>query len=423
MDEIREIDINDVEISEEPDIGSPEDYKIMVDLLKEAEEQYKTLTQFYEEYIKTQYVLDPKILNAILPITKQDIENMDVRQMIAFLGDFRKPGEDQDGIDQIAAIYKMMTETSETPEEDLRSIIEDVKSASMAIYSQKRTLDKIKDQSTKVLDEYINYMNSNRVKKARLEYLNNMKEAVSKETDTVKAKKMEKMIADMESSYNLSFLFTRLDELGQKEIDSIVEGNFNDSKSKYIINRFNAKIPKFGFSPSLIQHFINMEETFLPEEYHPFNNLFLFVYIRMVAYADPYNKIDKMWIHSLTSKMSDLIYHRFETQEDEDIFVKIMEKVIDYFQDYREKFINENITWEQHPSRIGKKEEQTKKQREILINKMNEYHITGYEDIEEISELQNYFETKVNEMIDEQIPDYPENDIEFAEESSEETEE
>ena len=121
-----------------------------------------------------------------------------------------------------------------------------------------------------------------------------------------------------------------LKKLGKKEIDSIKVAYFDKSKGSYIIDKYKAKIKHFGFEEKLFHYFFNIEENFLEEEYHVYNNLFLFIYMRMVAYSDPYDKTEKMYIQSLTSNLANLIYHRFDSTENEKNFLEIIKRVLNH---------------------------------------------------------------------------------------------
>lgn len=389
--------------NEDPIGSSPKDYKIMIDLLNELNEQYKSLKSFYEDYIKKSYNLDPKILNDILPITKADIEGMNIDAMIDFISDYHECG-----VDGVQNIYEMMAVTSDHPKDDFRDIIMDIKQSSMTIYTQKREMDHIRKESNKVLDEYMNYMSSDVVKKSRMTYLNNLKEAIKKESEEGKIKSMNKMISDIESSQNLSFIFDRFNKFGDKEVNTIADIFFSVHKSSYVMERFKSKISRFGYNENIIQHFLKLEETFLDDHYHPYNNLFLLIYVRMVGHADSYNKTDTLWVNSLTSRISDLIYHR-SSPEDEASFIHILETVLDKFDacGWYDKFVKDNSTWEGHPDRATLDEQSIKTRKSVLTKKMEELGITGYENIENVVELQEYFESKLNELIDSQKDDFP----------------
>ena len=394
---------------------SPEDYKLMMDLLDELREQYDTLRKFYEDYVTNTYSLDPKIINGILPITKAEIEEMNLDQMCEFIDQYSETSNTKDAILEIQQQLiddDMLPEVGEqTPEEkltaELRKILLDIKKSSMTVYAQKREVDRAIADSNDIMEDYLNYLSSDKIVEARTKYLENLKESLKKTDDGPMKNKMEKMVADIEASYNLSFIFNRLESLGVEEMQSVVDAFFSNQKGKYVMNRFNTKIKAFGFNKNIFQRFLNLEEMFLPEEYHPFNNLFLFTYIRIVAYADPYNKTDKMWVQAITAKISDLIYHRFQTDKKEKIFIAIIKRVDDYYQDYREKFVKDNETWPGHESRKKNDAKRTSSRVEILKNKLDEFGITTYDNDWDADTLQRFFEDQLNQLIDSQKDDFP----------------
>ena len=421
---------------------TPEDYRVITDLLDELREQYRSLKSFYENYIDSTYSLNPKILNAILPITKEKIETMSLEEMCDFIEPYsgttnlledmmnitKQLEPEQETLPVIDPVNGEVPAPKDNLEEEFRKIMMDIKKSSMSVYTQKREVDHAMEESNKILEEYINYLSSDKVRESREKYLENLKETLTKTEDGPQKKRMEKMIADIEASYDLSFMFNRFKELGDAEVTSIIEAFFNNSKGKYVMNRFNSKIKAFGFTHTIFNRFLNLEEMFLPEEYHPYNNLFLFTYIRMVAYADPYNKTDKMWVQALTSNISNLVYHRFENDRRERIFIDLIKQVDDYFSGYETKFIEENETWPGHASRQFHDNDITAKRKKVLTDKLDELGITDYDADWDADTLQKYFEDELNKMIDDQKDDFPseiteediEDDVDDDEESTSE---
>ena len=83
------------------------------------------------------------------------------------------------------------------------------------------------------------------------------------------------------------------------------------------MEKFRIRIKRLGYDENTYKMFFNIEEMFLPEEYYPMNNMFLFVAMRFISYADTNNKNDAMFCSSLLIKMYNLVYHRFSTPEEE----------------------------------------------------------------------------------------------------------
>jgi hypothetical protein len=292
--------------------------------------------------VKNTYGLKPDVLDMILPYNKDDIPNLDSEVIRDFLNKYILDETD--------------TRYTEMLGEGLVQVMTEVKDASLVILSTKKEADEIKESSADVLKEYFNYMSSDRVKKSREKRLETMKKALELETNEVEKKKIQKMINTIESTLNFSFIKDRFEEYGEKELESIRYGYFTMKSGSYIIERFKNRIYKFGYNDNIYKMFFNIEENFLPKKYSPFNNLFLFIYMRFVAYADPYNKNEKMMVQALTGAMANLIYHKFDSLEGEQYFIHVITDVLDLFVnnenfDYTEYFKNHNTTYEDHPAR------------------------------------------------------------------------
>ena len=254
-----------------------------------------------------------------------------------------------------------------------------------------------------MMKDYFNYLSSPMAQEKRANRLKALKEAVEKTDDEDKKKSMMRMITTMEEAQNLSFLFTRFDTLGDKEIKSIVDSFFDRRRGAIVVDRFKLKIKKFGFDSLLYRYFFNLEENFLDEQYHAFNNLFLFIYMRFVSHADPYNKKDVMFVQSLTSSLANLVYHKFNSISNEDDFKNIIQKVVDKFMKYHDKFESDNSTHPTHPVRVEIDNKKQQERRKALIAKMEELKITGYDENASADELQEYLNTELEKMINNQI--------------------
>ena len=161
-------------------------------------------------------------------------------------------------------------------------------------------------------------------------------------------------------------------------------------------------MPKFGFDVNLYKYFFNLEENFLAKKYHAFNNLFLFCYMRYVAYADPYDKKDKLFVQSITSALANMIYHKFNSTTEEQRFIHTIEKLEDYFMDKYDYFMENNTTRPGHPVREIASAKYEADQKARLMAKMDELGITGYNDSMSAKEMHEFFNNKMDEMLEEQ---------------------
>lgn len=373
---------------------SVSDYKIIIDMIKEVEEQYNSLKETLSAMVQHTYGVKPEILDMILPYNKDDIPTMDSEVIRDFLNKYIVDEND--------------TRYTEMLGEGLIDAMTEIKDASLVLLSTKKEADEIKESSADVLKEYFNYMSSDRVKKSREKRLEAMKKALELETNELEKKKIQKMISMIESTLNFSFVKSRFDEFGAKELESIRHGYFTMKAGSYIIDRFKSRIPKFGYNTDIYKYFFNIEENFLPKKYSPFNNLFLFIYMRMVAYADPYDKNDKMMVQALTGALANLIYHKFDSLEGEQFFIQVITDVLDLFIneesfDYVEYFKENNTTYEEHPARKEAEAMHETRRKESLLRMLANMNITGFDSSMTADELQEIYNRETDLMIKNQV--------------------
>ena len=388
--------------------ASPNDYKIIVDMIREMDEQCKMLQKSSEDFVVNNGFL-PSILHDILKYSKEEIGNIDFDEMRLFLHSHKN------------TLTPSGPDVTTMDIEELRDLMTQIKDASLVIMAAKAEADKLKSESSEVLKEYFNYMSSDRVKKSREKRLSTMKEALALEQDASQKAKMEKMISTMESAINYDFIKSRFNMYGEKEIQNIMDGFFDDKKGSYIIQRYEQKIEKFGYKKTLYMYFLNIEENFLSEEYKPFNNLFLYIYTRMVAHSDPYDKEDKLFVQSLTGALADLTYHVFESSESEQYFVSIIRDIDKMFMNYVDEFKEKNTTYIEHPVRQELIAKHESKRRHELIDAMGRLNIRGYDKDATADELQEYYNKEVELMKAKQLESYNKSELEVDEDSNDET--
>lgn len=305
-----------------------EDLKTLRSLLKDMDEQVKWLEE----------------------ITKNEFE--DKHYKIEMMADFEKFTEEQVSgftpqvISNVIAKY-YTGETKEDESYDAKierckaDIVELCKSSKLYFSSFKQRQE-IAKEVEKQMSDYSAYLASAEVKEREEKALNDMKERLAKTTDATEAAKVSKRIHVIEASDSLSFIFDRIEKLQQKEIDNIVNAYFDKKRTNYIMERYKLKSPKYGYKPEMAASLIGIEEKFLPEEYHDFNDLFLFNLMRMVAYSDPDAEEDSLYIRKVIMETIKLVFNRFSENEDRDKMIEIIKKFDDKFESFREKFHNEN---------------------------------------------------------------------------------
>ena len=384
-----EVAENTAEVSESTNESasvSPQDYAVMRDMMKEMDEWNRMLKDETHSILKNTYGLTNFAILGIIPYTDEKIESMTLEDVKEFFEKFK----DENTHTNLAI---------ETVEDGIR-YMKEIKELQMNLYSAEQEAAKLKEQSQDILNDYFEYLNSPKVVEARRKRLENMKALADAETDEGKRYTMLRMINSMEQADNMEFIFKRFYEDAAKEVKSVTESFFDDKRGSYVIQRYKDKIGKFGFDVNLYKYFFNLEENFLDEKYHAFNNLFLFYYMRFVAYARPHDKTDKLFVQSITSAMANMIYHKFNSTMEEQRFIHIIEKFEnDFFMDQHDYFMENNTTRPNHPVRVQASAKYEADQKAKLIAKMNEMGITGYDENMSAKELHQYFNDKMDEML------------------------
>lgn len=363
----------------------PKQYRLILDMIKEVEDSYNAFKVSASSRINTMGLSDT-IIEAILPYEEDKINSIDVSE-----------------IRDVINNNKTTMDVDSKSDDELVELFKEIKKMQLLLLTSRRDVEKLKAESNETLKDYFNYLSSARVRKAREERIDALKEAVDYEEDEVRKASMVRMINTMEASLDYSFLYDRFNEYGEKEIESIKNGFFNDKDGEYIQKKFMSKIKKFGYKEDIYKNFYGIEEKFLPEQYAPFNNIFLFIYIRMIAYGDPYSKTDRMLVESLTSGIANLIYHKFDSVESEQYFISVIESIDDKFIDDVEYFKENNSTYEFHPDRVKAQQEHDAHRREALIKSLTRLKVTDFDENMDIDELQKLYSDTVESMIDTQL--------------------
>lgn len=269
----------------------------------------------------------------------------------------------------------------------------------------KRSYDEVKslkNDANKALDDYIDYISSDEYRKKKMEKIEELRKKAEESDDPKEKKTVLETCAAIEASMNLSFISKRINA-NQKEIMNLVDTFFSNQRSRYVMEKFESKAKRFGYKPDVYSYLFNIEEKFLDEKYHVYNNLFLFEVLRFVGNADPYNKNDKLFVSSIITNMTNLVYQRFASDDVRAGFLKVICNFLDNFEPYREKFEKDNILSPTHPTRIAKKEEHNNQVREMCYANLKDM---GYEITDEVKALDM---DALRKLYDEVLDDYKKN--------------
>ena len=287
--------------------------------------------------------------------------------------------------------------------EDMRKDLKACKGLSNTAYEMQKSFKEVQDLYNESVDEDWKRRNSKEYRDATLNRIEEWKSEIEK-MDPVKDAKMirdlRQKIEFMESTITLDFITERIKHV-EKEKSTIMRQFFSETEGSYSLNRCKSRSPKFGFDADWYKFFFNLEENFLPEEYHAFNNLFLFNVMRFIGYQDPYNAKDRGMVQAIVSSLTGLVYHKFADTEMENVIISLIKDYDSYFEDQREKFMKDNTTRPNHPVRLEQSKKADADRRNELFAAMVKFNFEIPENATEIStrDLQEYFNNKMEEMV------------------------
>ena len=154
--------------------------------------------------------------------------------------------------------------------------------------------------------------------------LNIAKENDNKESIT----KFETMQLAFEDSFKLNRIFDlykRID-VGNTKIES-------EKKAGYIYNRYKDKMRQLELKNDLV-YLSNLENKFLPEEYHDRNNLFVFIIMKYISKLSIVKGLDKnndiVFASQITTNLF-LLFRNKLKDEDKELLLTNIKRVLDLF--------------------------------------------------------------------------------------------
>ena len=320
------------------------------ELLDQAQDSIDTYVEMVSIAIENRYNIDGKTaMKAFADKTKEDIDSMTEDELNTALSITERTDIDiSDWLAEVRAEETPQLSPNLTEEEinnlsplDVKravakSIVEDIHN----IDNLEKDIDTIKADYRNEVKKLYDKMNSPEYIQSRKDRVDSLRKQAIEETDPDKKRELEKVVNMFDALDSLSFLFNRMDYKGEK--DSIIQGFLNNERGQLILKKYAKKAKALHIDPYIFAHFMNIECKFLPEKYHPFNNLFLFHVERFIAYIDTYNERDVLFVKNTLVNMRKLMYHEFPTQEAENIFINVIIRFLDYFMDDVELFREKN---------------------------------------------------------------------------------
>lgn len=293
-----------------------------------------------------------------------------------------------------------------------RIIISSPKKSQLELISLSSQLNDVQASVEDLIRKKREFVVSSDARKSRDEVLNKLETEYNELTDTVEKAKKLREINLLKDIISMDFVSRRVNNIGAKEIKSILRSFFvSITDNSYLMERFNNKIPKFGFTTDVFKKLLNLEERYLDEEYWAYNNLFLFNYIRFVAHASPYSNTDKEYVKVFTNMMLALVYHEFTDDEAEEEMKNVIRTFDDNFKDYYQEFLDKNLSYPKSKERLDSKTKMDNKIKMKLLNKLLELdpeNTLGYNSAMTYEELLELFKTFKKSVCDNNEDDWKE---------------
>ncbi len=225
----------------------------------------------------------------------------------------------------------------------------------------------LEDERLDISRSFTAALKSPEYREARIAQIQKLREHLDEEEDPKRRKELSDKLDQIEISQNFTFLNERLHSIGKKEVQSIISGFFEMTKGTYTMKRYYTNLKRMEISPEIHRMFFSLEEKFLPESYHVYNDLFLYHVIRWVSYMDVDDAKDYLYMSSIIGALKDLITAD-ATDEEKQTLLGVMKDFYSFIDnEERYKYFEEkNISYKNHPERILA-EKHAEEQRKLKI--------------------------------------------------------
>lgn len=261
-----------------------------------------------------------KILHDKLQTLTKDISDMSLEE----LREFNK-------IDDENTLIEEPNMDDDTLKEYMQGVFEYMKSSdkfNTEVDELLKEYDHIQEEMNRIVEESIEEQAQGDVIKylrdtiAKL--LNIAKENDNKESIT----KFETMQLAFEDSFKLNRIFDLYKRIGvgNTKIES-------ENKAGYIYNRYKDKMRQLELKNDLI-YLSNLENKFLPEEYHDRNNLFVFIIMKYISKLSIVKGLDKNNDIVFASQITTNLFLLFKNKlkdEDKELLLTNIKRVLDLF--------------------------------------------------------------------------------------------
>lgn len=368
------------------------DIKSMAILIDEAKQTAKMQEDLIMDDL-TGYGIDPEKVRNLVVSEELESELTDEKVAEIF---------DTIGFEDSSINMEFFAKEEDSEQDTKRRCVEYAIASINDVITSKENLESLQAEANEEIKSYTDYICSAKFDEHRVKNIETWKSMLERETNPGRMHRLKKAIYILENRYTLEFMFERLhdEKTAKKEHRVLVENFFSNERSNYMMEKFAVKCKQFNFTGNLYRYLLDIEERYLEEKYHVFNNFFLFTAMRFIGHCDE-SEIDMA--KEVIQCMLNLVYNRFYSDEVRDTFLNTIRSFLDEFMDEKEIFEKDNILQPNHPYRIRKKKEKDAKLRAGIyaeLTKNNYVDISEQQDeldAMDINELIAFYNERKNE--------------------------
>lgn len=261
-----------------------------------------------------------KILHDKLQTLTKNISDMSLEE----LREFNK-------IDDENTLIEEPNMDDDTLKEYMQGVFEYMKSSdnfNTEIDGLLKEYDHIQEEMNRIVEESIEEQAQGDVIKYLRDTINKLLN-IAKENDNKESiTKFETMQLAFDDSFKLNRIFDLYKRIGvgNTKIES-------EKKAGYIYNRYKDKMRQLELKNDLI-YLSNLENKFLPEEYHDRNNLFVFIIMKYISKLSIVKGLDKNNDIVFASQITTNLFLLFKNKlkdEDKELLLTNIKRVLDLF--------------------------------------------------------------------------------------------
>lgn len=261
-----------------------------------------------------------KILHDKLQTLTKDISDMSLEE----LREFNK-------IDDENTLIEEPNMDDDTLKEYMQGVFEYMKSSdnfNTEIDELLKEYNHIQEEMNRIVEESIEEQAQGDVIKYLRDTINKLLNIAKENNNKESITKFETMQLAFEDSFKLNRIFDLYKRIGvgNTKIES-------EKKAGYIYNKYKDKMRQLELKNDLV-YLSNLENKFLPEEYHDRNNLFVFIIMKYISKLSIVKGLDKNNDIVFASQITTNLFLLFKNKlkdEDKELLLTNIKRVLDLF--------------------------------------------------------------------------------------------